>query len=122
MKRPYDLHGYSRAANRHSNEMKLTGQAAIAIAEANGLTLSKYADPIEDARTGLDPDEARKVASEDPNLIYIDVECAGWRQSGESIDAPQGINVADYFRLGDYLGPDQDGIEPAFYSAETARA
>ena len=46
--------------------MKLIGLAAIDIAEANGLPLNKYNDPIEDARTGLDIAEARKVAAADP--------------------------------------------------------
>ena len=95
--------------------MKLTGLAAIEAAEANGLTLNKYADPIEDARTGLDIAEARKVALEDPSLIYAVVECAGWKQAGESIETPEGINVADYFRDGVYLGADQDGVEPIFW-------
>ena len=49
----------------------LTGIAAIEYAEANDLTLSKYTDPIEDARVGLTTDEARKVAAEDPRLIYL---------------------------------------------------
>ena len=51
--------------------MKLTGYEAINYAEANGLTLSKYNDPIEDAREGLTPDEARNIALEDPTLIYV---------------------------------------------------
>ena len=51
--------------------MKLTGYEAINYAEANGLTLSKYNDPIEDAREGLTPDEARNLALEDPTLIYV---------------------------------------------------
>ena len=94
--------------------MKLTGLAAIDIAEANGLPLNKYEDPIEDARTGLDIDEARKVAGEDHSHVYIHVECAGWKQAGEIIETPEGINVADYFRDGEYLGADQDGVEPIF--------
>lgn len=49
----------------------LTGTDAIEYAEANGMTLSKYNDPIEDAKEGLTPDEARKVAQEDPSLIYL---------------------------------------------------
>lgn len=53
------------------NTVKLTGYEAINYAEANGLALNKYNDPIEDARHGLTPDEARKVASEDPSLIWI---------------------------------------------------
>jgi hypothetical protein len=51
--------------------MTRSGYDAIEYAVANGLTLNKYADPIEDAREGLSVAEARKVASEDPNLIYV---------------------------------------------------
>ena len=49
----------------------LTGGAAIDYAELHGLKLSKYADPIEGHRADLDPDAARKIAMEDPSLIYI---------------------------------------------------
>ena len=51
----------------------LTGYAAIAHAEAHDLTLSKHADPTEDARDGLTVSEARDVASEDPSLIWCEV-------------------------------------------------
>jgi len=51
---------------------KLTGHEAIAYAEAHDLTLSKYADPIEDERDGLTIEEAIAVANGDPSLIYID--------------------------------------------------
>lgn len=54
--------------------MKLKGYEAISYAEANGLSLNKYNDPTEDARTDLTPDEARKIANQDPNLIYIALE------------------------------------------------
>ncbi len=50
---------------------KLTGYEAISYAEENNLPLSKYADPIEDARGGLTVDEAQEVARIDPELIYI---------------------------------------------------
>lgn len=53
--------------------MNLTGYEAINYADENGLTLNKYSDPIEDAREGLSVDEARKVADEDPALIYVPV-------------------------------------------------
>lgn len=56
--------------------MKLKGYEAINYAEAHGLTLSSYNDPTEDARNGLTPEEARRIASEDPNLIYLDVDGA----------------------------------------------
>jgi hypothetical protein len=53
---------------------KLTGYEAIEYAEAHNLTLNKYNDPIEDAREELTIDEARKIALEDPSLIYLEVE------------------------------------------------
>lgn len=56
------------------NTITLTGNEAIEYAEDNGLTLNKYADPVEGAREGLGLDEARKVAAEDPSLIYINIE------------------------------------------------
>ena len=52
--------------------MRLTGREAIEYAERQGLTLSKYTDPTEEARHGLTPDEAEEVAREDAGLIYID--------------------------------------------------
>jgi DNA-binding transcriptional regulator YiaG len=54
----------------------LTGHQAITYAEATGRTLAKHADPTEDARQGLSPDEARDVAAEDPGLVYIEIEDA----------------------------------------------
>jgi len=51
---------------------KLEGTAAIEFAEANGLLLNKYNDPIEGAREDLTPDEARAVAREDARLIWIE--------------------------------------------------
>lgn len=55
------------------NAITLTGHEALEWAEKNGLTLNKYADPTEEAREGLDVEEARKVAAEDPSLIYIEI-------------------------------------------------
>lgn len=51
---------------------RLTGIEAIEYAEANALTLSKYTDPTEEARTGLTVEEALEIAAEDPILIWID--------------------------------------------------
>lgn len=52
--------------------MILTGQEAIAYATLNELALNKYADPTEDARGGVSIEEASKIASEDPSLIWIE--------------------------------------------------
>lgn len=55
-------------------ETTITGLAAIEMAEREGLTLGKYADPVEGAREGLTPDEAREIAREDPGLVYLVAE------------------------------------------------
>jgi hypothetical protein len=52
----------------------LTGYAAIEYAETHGVTVSKYNDPTEDARDGLSVDEARKIAAEDPSLVYVECD------------------------------------------------
>lgn len=57
--------------------MKITGIEAIEYAEENGLTLSKYNDPTEGAKDGVAVQEARKIAAEDPGLIYLEVERVG---------------------------------------------
>ncbi|HSH28633.1 MAG TPA: hypothetical protein VK971_01900 [Thiohalobacter sp.] len=59
----------------------ITGYDAIEYAEQHGLTLGKYADPTEDAREGLTPDEAREIAAEDPSLIYL---------TGQRVEAGEG--------------------------------
>jgi hypothetical protein len=53
---------------------KLTGMEAVEYARKNAKMLSKYADPIEDARSDLTPSEAEDVCREDASLIYIVVE------------------------------------------------
>ena len=53
--------------------MRLTGHEAIEYAEAHGLTLCKYADPVEDAREDLSVEEAGEIAREDPGLVYVSV-------------------------------------------------
>ena len=54
--------------------MIITGHAAIDHAARQGLTLNKYADPIEVARAGLTVEEAEEVAREDASLIWITVQ------------------------------------------------
>jgi hypothetical protein len=53
--------------------MRLTGFEAIAFAEREGLTLNKAADNIDEAVTGLSIAEAEAIATEDPDLIWLDV-------------------------------------------------
>lgn len=53
--------------------MRLTGFAAIEYAEKEGLRLHKAGDRIDDARDGLTVAEAEAIASDDPELIWIDV-------------------------------------------------
>jgi hypothetical protein len=53
--------------------MKLTGFDAIAYAEREGLLLNKAADRIDDSRSGLSVAEAEAIATEDPELIWVEV-------------------------------------------------
>ena len=53
--------------------MRLTGFDAISYAEREGLSLNKSADSIDDARTGLSVAEAEAIASEDANMIWVEV-------------------------------------------------
>ena len=53
---------------------RLKGWEAIAYAQSHDLTLHKYEDPTEDAREGLSVAQARRVALEDPALIYLEVD------------------------------------------------
>ena len=61
----------------------------IEIAEKYGRQLSKYADPVEDARTGLAIEEAYQVAREDPNLIWMPLsEVASAMRDHDATRAP----------------------------------
>lgn len=53
--------------------MRLTGFAAIEFAEKESLTLNKAADRIDEERSGLTIAEAEAIASDDPDLIWLDV-------------------------------------------------
>lgn len=50
-----------------------SGWAAISLAQEMGLSLSKYADPIEGARCGLTMAEAEEIAMVNPSLIYLEI-------------------------------------------------
>lgn len=52
---------------------KLTGTAAIEMAESTGQSLRKHADPTEGERV-VSVEEAREIAKADPSLIYLVVE------------------------------------------------
>ena len=108
---------------------KIAGNEAIRIAERDGVTLHKYADPIDGYRT-VTVSEARQIAREDASLIYCVVEPAGWTIAGERpanfADIIEGYNVDNYFRGSldgtarsgaTYLGPDEAGVEPTWADA-----
>lgn len=53
--------------------MRLTGFEAIEYAEKEALPLNKAADERDEAREGLTVAEAEAIATDDPDLIWIDV-------------------------------------------------
>lgn len=66
--------------------MKLTGFEAIEYAEKERLTLNKAADHVDDEATGLSIAEAEAIASDNPDLIWLNVpedEYYGERKSME---------------------------------------
>jgi hypothetical protein len=62
----------TRISGREAIEYVESLIAAHDWAQGEEPTLSKYADPVEDWRDDLTPEEAREVAQEDPALIYYD--------------------------------------------------
>lgn len=94
-----------------STTYTIKGRHAIRLAERDGLTLRKYADPIDWARV-VTADEARDIASQDAGLIYVTVTQVGW--TGDAI----GYNISDYFLAGRYAGPDCDKVEPTWADAD----
>jgi hypothetical protein len=53
--------------------MRLTGFDAIEYAEKQGLRLNKHPDSLSGPRIGLTIAEAEAIATEDPDLIWLDV-------------------------------------------------
>lgn len=53
--------------------MRLTGFEAIEYAEKEGLKLNKKADHIDESRTGLTIAEAEAIATDDPEVIWLNV-------------------------------------------------
>jgi len=53
--------------------MRLTGFAAISYAEREGLTLNKSGDHIDPPRRGLSIAEAEAIASDSPDVIWLEV-------------------------------------------------
>lgn len=53
--------------------IRMNGRDAIIYAQAHGLTLSTHTDPTAEGREGVTVEEARRIASEDPSLVYLDV-------------------------------------------------
>jgi len=58
--------------------MRLTGFEAITYAEKEGLTLNKHPDALDGPRTGLSIAEAEALATDDPDLIWLEVAEAAY--------------------------------------------
>jgi hypothetical protein len=54
--------------------IRIEGWAAIAFAERNGCLLSVHAAAGEKARDGIPPEEARRIAAERPERVYVDFD------------------------------------------------
>lgn len=54
---------------------RLHGREAVEYAAQHGCLLRKYADPTEDDRDDVTPEEASEICRVDGSLIYLDVPC-----------------------------------------------
>lgn len=52
--------------------VRIHGHEAIEYAEAHGLSLRKYSDPVSGSADGLSIEDARDICREDASLIYVD--------------------------------------------------
>jgi hypothetical protein len=68
------------------NRIRLTGFEAVEYAEKKGLTLNKHPDRIDGPRQGLSIAEGLAVASEDPSLIWLDVDEDDYQNALTSLD------------------------------------
>jgi len=89
----------------------LTGHDAIDYAVAHHLPLNKYTDPTEGAREGLTVEEARRIAAEDPSLIWA----AAHRAFGVEVGTIRGMG-------GDYKIEEYDTAEEALARRDELRA
>lgn len=98
---------------------KITGSDAIRLAERDNLTIYCYANPIDEGGP-VHPGVARQIMREDPGLVYIVVEHWGWiNEDGNPVSVEDGYNISCYFgEDGEYLGPDDFGIEPRFQDSD----
>jgi len=60
--------------------VRLKGFDAISYAEQQGLQLSKLPGPTNEAREGLTIAEAEAVATEDEDLIFLDIPDADYEE------------------------------------------
>ena len=60
-------------ATGEGERLRLTGFDAIEIAEKEGLRLNKLSDSIDEAAYGLTIAEAKAIASDNPDLIWLEI-------------------------------------------------
>ena len=92
---------------------QIYGHHAIRIAERDGVVLRAYTQPELGYQAFLSLDQARQAVADNVRTVFCEVVPIGW-----SNGMPSGRNVDDYFRHGQYLGADEDGIEPRWADAE----
>ena len=94
---------------------KINGENAMRLAARDGLTLRKYADPVDVAQDEISATKAREVARIDPSLVYVEVVHQGWWI--ECFQRSVWIGCGDGVNISEYLGPDLYGLEPTFADA-----
>lgn len=103
--------------NEITNTYKITGYEALRISARENIQIYTYANPIDDGGP-ISYTMAVNILKDDPSLIYINVTPNGsWRSNNGNYIDGEGRNANEYFQSGEWLGPDDDGIEPSFNDA-----
>lgn len=93
----------------------ITGREALRLAERDDLTINAAPCAIIPEGGPVPLGTAKQIAKDDPSLLSVRVELAGWWDGVRLQFAPPGYNVPSFFDGdGEFLGPDEDGIEPTW--------
>ncbi len=71
------------------------GRNALTYAQAHSLTLSAHTDPTAECRDGVSVEEARRIASEDPSLVYLDVPAHAVERLAEEARNAADVYIVD---------------------------
>lgn len=97
----------------------ITGREALRLAERDDLTIHATPCAIIPEGGPVPLGTAKQIAKDDPSILSVRVELDGWWDGTRLRFAPPAYDVGEFFdRDGEFLGPDEYGIEPTWKDAK----